>query len=733
MTSSASAVAAAASSAATSALIASVTQSDLASSLYSSFASAAPSATSVAISSSLDLSTSASAAAPSASATSAAVSYAGSCTTAPSTFAGTVKGMDSVCTTRYCKPEHVNTMSWSGLSGQVTREEIETAISVLNSTDPVLVNGDGNVLSDGTLGQAAYGAGLLFEVTGDVRALDIAVRLADNILWLQQEELSDSGELMWTGSREPVWPTYNLFPDNTTVLQYAGSEQGDVAAHMVQPAIYILKNKCLWDMVPETYDGAPSPFDTTTTYYDRALAYISAADLTVDYFLQYFFNDDDLLIQPDTPLWDLVGDTGNDPGSPMPWNRRFLTLHVFHKLAIAHRHSEALNASRADVLDHYIQVNVQDFFKYLTDSTSAGGDAAYVWQYVSDSQTNTEEVEGVHGYFDIWGVFGAWQRFPTLVTDARMTILGNTMQEVTNLRNGTFSGLVNGQSSSKAPSVSSLWGRWTVYSLWVDAWWSTVASANVAHGWGAGVTGSVPLLWTKQARYLDSADFWSGLYNTDDDDVSFSAGDEGGASLSAVAAAEVATTGDAVIAASYAASSSAAASSAGGGGADLVSSVLSEVSAQVSTVLYGTTQSVVTSYATVAVAAPSASAAVKVKGVASSAAAGKAAASATATATATGSAAAEAASKSASRSKSRSRSRATSRKASHAAKGHSSGYVSSRKSSKAAAVASSRASAASASAAGTASSGAGAGMDSRAAGWGVAAVALVVGVGAVLV
>lgn len=34
-------------------------------------------------------------------------------------------------------------------------------------------------LSDGNFGQGAYNAGLLFEMTGDIRALDVVIRLAD--------------------------------------------------------------------------------------------------------------------------------------------------------------------------------------------------------------------------------------------------------------------------------------------------------------------------------------------------------------------------------------------------------------------------------------------------------------------------------------------------------------------------------------------------------------------------
>jgi len=37
-------------------------------------------------------------------------------------------------------------------------------------------------LGDGELGQGAYSASLLFEVTGDIRALDVAVRIADKLV-----------------------------------------------------------------------------------------------------------------------------------------------------------------------------------------------------------------------------------------------------------------------------------------------------------------------------------------------------------------------------------------------------------------------------------------------------------------------------------------------------------------------------------------------------------------------
>lgn len=70
-------------------------------------------------------------------------------------------------------------MIWDGNDGNVTRQEVETALGMLSAVPPVWVTGIGNTLSDGPVGQGAYNAGLLFEMTGDIRALDMVVRFSD--------------------------------------------------------------------------------------------------------------------------------------------------------------------------------------------------------------------------------------------------------------------------------------------------------------------------------------------------------------------------------------------------------------------------------------------------------------------------------------------------------------------------------------------------------------------------
>lgn len=100
---------------------------------------------------------------------------------------------------------------------------------MLQAIDPIWEMDDdvGNSLSMGMFGQSAYAASVLFEVSGDRRALNEALRFADNLLFLRNDP--ENGLVFWTGEREPVWRTKE---EGSTNLTYAGSEQGDIVGHM---------------------------------------------------------------------------------------------------------------------------------------------------------------------------------------------------------------------------------------------------------------------------------------------------------------------------------------------------------------------------------------------------------------------------------------------------------------------------------------------------------------------
>ncbi|KAK4055976.1 hypothetical protein OIO90_002970 [Microbotryomycetes sp. JL221] len=343
--------------------------------------------------------------------------------------------------------------------GEVTRNEIETALGMLENVPPVWITGIGNIL-----GQAAFNAGLLYEITGDIRALDIAVRMSDNIVALQNDPVT--GQVLWTGKREPIWPTSPFYPHNNSVLLGAGCEQGSIVGNMVNAAVLILKSPCLWNMTPPPHDG-PTLFYNNETYLQRALTYIEHGDMALDRYLILYFLDparDWGLIQPDDPRWNLVGDIGNLPGDPLPWNRRMIMLHGFLRLAAAHELYPAFDQKRVAFYDHIVQLNVQAFLASLNETTSVQGRPTYEWYYV-DGESYIEESMGVHGYFDILGLFQAWQRNPQFfgVTDEMLTRFANTFQDTINLGNNSFSGLVNGLSTEKARSVPGLWGGWSFY------------------------------------------------------------------------------------------------------------------------------------------------------------------------------------------------------------------------------------------------------------------------------
>ncbi|KAL8283817.1 hypothetical protein RQP46_005249 [Phenoliferia psychrophenolica] len=397
-------------------------------------------------------------------------------------------------------------MVWSGNDGPVTRREIETALGMLANVAPVLQNHDGNILADGEFGQAAYNAGLLFELGGDRRALDFAVQFADKCALLFVF-------LMWTGKRELVWPTFPAPPDNTTMAQYAGSENGHIIGHLVNPALYILKSRCLWGLVPRAVSG-PTAFTSNATYLTRALAFVKAADESIKYFIEWFLDNDLQLIQPNDPRWLLVGDAGNLPGAPMPWNRRMMIVHAFLRLAAAHETLPAYDPVRVWTYDNIARRNVRAFVASLEPSRSKSGALTFVWDYVA-GKNKTEESQGIHGYYDIWGTWIAWQRSPWIygVNDSTGERFANTFQFTINRHNGTFSGLVDGQSIPvKSPGVPGLWGGWSFYSFWFPAWFDTLATANVNIGFNERTWLSIPLLWTKNARALNSTAFWRGEF-----------------------------------------------------------------------------------------------------------------------------------------------------------------------------------------------------------------------------
>ncbi|ORY76909.1 hypothetical protein BCR35DRAFT_353283 [Leucosporidium creatinivorum] len=439
-------------------------------------------------------------------------SAAATCVPTPTGFDGTAPGFLTLCTTRYCDATPVSAVHWSGYDGVVTRAEIETTLGLIGKTQPVLSNGLGNILANGAFGQAIVSAGQIYETTGDRRALDLALQMADNILAIRNDP--NTGVILWTGKREQVWPTKPFYPSNTSVLVYAGCEQGLIVSNMVLPAIYILKSPCLWDMIPSKVAGwsGPTAFSDTATYKERALALIAAGDLVYsNYFLPLFFDSSANIIQPNDARWNLVGDNGssNLPGLPMAWNRRMMVLDGLHKLATSHETTAAFDSSLSSAYDSFIAVNVKGFIADMTPTYADNGLPTYDWDYTVNKD-NTEEVKGQHGFWDILGVWQAWQRNPTLfgTTETLMQRLANTMMYVVLEKQGLFYAFIDGTSTVADPSVTYLWGEWAYYGKWIVSWYRQVAIANKAN-LSKGLWVSTPLIWAKN-KFVTAT--WAGEF-----------------------------------------------------------------------------------------------------------------------------------------------------------------------------------------------------------------------------
>ncbi|GAA5885750.1 hypothetical protein JCM6882_007553 [Rhodosporidiobolus microsporus] len=453
-----------------------------------------------------------------------------SCVSPPSSFAGTNAGFASLCTVRYCDAKKTRNMAWEGNNGEVTRNEIETALGMLGNVEPVWKNGQGNILSDGKVGQGLENAGLLFEITGDIRALDVVVRIADNILALQNQNSPDPVKI-WTGDVDPVWPTGDLYPTDGSLV-YAGCESGLIAGHMVSAAVMILKSPCLYDMVPPVFRG-PTSFNDSVTYYDRAMAYIAAGDDIAENYFFRFLTPSLSIIQPADERWFATGDT-RDPGTPMPWNRRMMMMKLYLRLAAAHETEAAYDQNRTIYYDRIVQRNVADFLAELNETKAIrNGVTTFDWNY-SAGEEHTEESQGVHAYFDIWGSWIAWQRNSAIfgLSNYIGQTFANTFENTISFGNGSFSGLVTGSSTQKAYSISTLWGGWSFYGLWLPEWYDTLATANSEVGFGGRTWLAIPLLWTKHALATDDLTFWTGRFSSGFGIVSGTAAPESSSSTS---------------------------------------------------------------------------------------------------------------------------------------------------------------------------------------------------------
>jgi hypothetical protein len=139
-------------------------------------------------------------------------------------------------------------MVLQGLSGPVTQTEISSFKTFMQGESPPAANTYDNTVADGTAGMEAEACGLMYEVSHDSQILDLMIKYADAFLALRNN--TNTGAIMWDGSRAPVWltkPPTNSDGSINIQAGYAGCENNDIVGHIADCAKLILQTPALWN------------------------------------------------------------------------------------------------------------------------------------------------------------------------------------------------------------------------------------------------------------------------------------------------------------------------------------------------------------------------------------------------------------------------------------------------------------------------------------------------------
>jgi hypothetical protein len=372
-----------------------------------------------------------------------------------------------------------------GLDGPVTAEEVASFKAFMATQPPYDMSMDNNFSDGGTRGGKNVEAlGLMFEISQDPAILDTMINYAGTFLAARNNPTT--GEVMWTGDRDPVWLTKPV----GTQRGYAGVEQGDVIGHIAYTAKLILQSKDLWDRkVPDA-----DPFKLGATYLERAKRLVVECEKTEDqYLVKYFINPTTFVVQdPASAAWQALGEKNT------PYNRQMFLMSGFQRLAEAH---ELLGDAPAKVTlyDKIVKVAVNAFIADLRKTTGMGH-PCYDWGY--GHGIGGSENLPIHGSYDIWGVYRAFTRPSIGVSAATMQPFANTLHYVIYQGNGMFSGNVDGTSGS-VPVRNYIYPQWMLLARFDPALYQITASANIASGWQAThAEFTAFILWMKQQRCL---------------------------------------------------------------------------------------------------------------------------------------------------------------------------------------------------------------------------------------
>jgi len=400
---------------------------------------------------------------------------------------------------------HAQSLLIESLTGPVTQNEINSFKTYM-ATVATGTNNYGNEYVYGGSGTTMEACGMMYEVTGDTAILDRMIQFTDACLACRNDPTT--GQIQWTGNRDPVWPNG---PDNGYGYPGVSTEQGDIIGHIAYCAKLILQTPSIWS----TNVAVGDPYGYGATYKDRALTYITQADLTaVNYIVPWF------ITAPGQGLqywWPVNANLGLSAIKPVPWNQQMMFNNGFQRLAECHS-ILGDNPTRVAQYDSYVQTSINWLLSAGSSSTySAFLKNCYTWAYVSPSNVYSSPEDNAHGQYDITGMYRAFYSGRYKLSRAQMAPFANTVSKVMTLGPNLFCTDVYASGAGTANTSNWMGGA---YLLLGDFDWSIYTHlADVLIHTGGRQTGNIGvtanILWLKNAYYLGDMPSSPGWQDTD--------------------------------------------------------------------------------------------------------------------------------------------------------------------------------------------------------------------------
>jgi hypothetical protein len=287
------------------------------------------------------------------------------------------------------------------LDGPVTTNEL-AAFGAFALAQPLPTHNNHNNLVYGRSHQYDDLLLTMYELTTNRVYLNRLIEFSDAILACRND--TKTGDLFWTGKREPTWPSGVETAGGTNYLS-THVESGAILEMLAHCAQVIIAHKELWnDTVP-----VEDRLRLGKTYIERARGYIRESNFTIDSFIlpwsvKTMTNGDLRLYFSDSPeLARLDGKAGKAGGKAIPWNQQFMLVRGLVRLSDA---MESLHEdpSRVALYDKISRCAV-NWFESSLQKANINGEIAYEWSYTPGDATLHYIENSAHGSSDVEGMY----------------------------------------------------------------------------------------------------------------------------------------------------------------------------------------------------------------------------------------------------------------------------------------------------------------------------------------